>query len=343
MRTSGGASGRTGGRVSIRDVAREAGVSTTTVSDALGGTGRLAPATRDRVTKVAAELGYAAHPGARWLRQGRTGAIGLSIPDRGIRLDYYMRLALGAADEAFSHGLALTLVPGSSAGGGLSLPLDGIVIADPELDSPTREQLSGSGLPVVTCERDITAGADHAGRAEGDHVAGVQVLLDHLHGQGARRIAVLAPYETTSFAVDVRAGHADWCARHDLPVLRHDVPLAATATEVREAVTAALAETPRPDAVVVVPDGCLAPCVNALGEAGVAYPRDLLLASYVDSPAIAALPVPVTAMDLAPADMGRAAVRLLAELVAGERQPGAVDRLPVTLHVRASTLPGEGA
>jgi DNA-binding LacI/PurR family transcriptional regulator len=327
-----------GGRVSIRDVARAAGVSTTTVSDALSGGGRLSQATRDRVARVAEELGYAAHPNARWLRSGRTGAIGLHVPDQTVGLEYYMRLALGAADEAFAHGMALTLVPGARLGqAGPPLHLDGAVVSDPVLESPTLARLSSLGIPVVTCERDVTPGAEHAGRVEADHHAGIQTLLDHLHEQGARRIAVLTPGPETSYGIDIRAGHEQWCRRVGLPALVYDVPFASTAPEVHRAVDAALGAPGRPEAIVAVPDGSLMPCLHALQRAGVAYPRDLLLASYVDSLGLSALPVPVTAVDLIPAEMGRTATRVLAEIVEGRRAPGAVVRLPTHLRVRAST------
>ena len=62
-----------GRRVSIKDVAREAGVSVTTVSHALNGKGRLNPDTRERVRSVARQLGYTPNPAARSLVSGRTG------------------------------------------------------------------------------------------------------------------------------------------------------------------------------------------------------------------------------------------------------------------------------
>ena len=63
------------GRVSIRDVAREAGVSVTTVSHALNGKGRLNAETRKRVREVADRLGYRPNPAARSLVSGHTGLI----------------------------------------------------------------------------------------------------------------------------------------------------------------------------------------------------------------------------------------------------------------------------
>jgi DNA-binding LacI/PurR family transcriptional regulator len=325
-------------RVSIRDVARAAGVSTTTVSDAVTGRGRISQATRDRVAQVAAELGYVAHPNARWLRSGRTGAVGLYLPERTAGWEYYMRLALGAADEAFSHEMALTLVPTwPEQHAGPPLHVDGVIVSDPVLGSPMMARLGGLGVPVVTCERDVTPGAEHAGRVEGDHQAGIRTVLDHLSEQGARRIAVLCPPEDTSYGLDVRLGHARWCAERGLPTLLYEVPFDAPAEAVTRATRAALTAHPRPDAVIAVPEGGVGPCMEAIRGAGLEFPRDILLASYVDDLFLASLPVPVTAVDLKPTLMGQQAARLLADIIEGRATRGQVLQIPTELHVRAST------
>lgn len=322
-------------RVSIRDVARAAGVSTTTVSDALSGRGRLPQSTRERVAKVAADLGYSANPNARWLRSGRTGAVGLYVPARTVGLEYYMRLALGAADEAFTHGLALTLVPAWRGATPPALHLDGVVVSDPVRGDPMLARLAALGVPVVTCERDVTPGASHGARAESDHRQGIRLLLDHLAEQGATRIALLCPGDDTSFGADIRAGHSEWCEEHGRERLLEDVPFAATPDDVAPAVQQALGS--RPDALVAVPDGSIAPALQWLHSAGLSVPDDLLLASYVDSIALASMPVPITAVDLLPREMGHEATRLLADIVEGRSEPGQVVDVPVQLVVRDST------
>src|SRR5215472_3349651 len=119
-------------RVTIRDVARAAGVSTTTVSDALSGNGRLPEATRGRVAAVAGRLGYRANPAARSLRGQRVGGIGLYLPDNAGSFAYYLELASGAASEALAHGLALTLIPRSPDPFRLTaFPIDGFIAVDP--------------------------------------------------------------------------------------------------------------------------------------------------------------------------------------------------------------------
>ncbi|MEU6239494.1 LacI family DNA-binding transcriptional regulator, partial [Kitasatospora sp. NPDC047058] len=104
--------------VTLIDVARAAGVSKSTVSNALGGSGRVSETTRERIQDVARELGYRPNTAARSLRRSSTGAIGLHLPRTATRLDYYMRLAFGAVERAREDGLDLVLLaPGTASGG----------------------------------------------------------------------------------------------------------------------------------------------------------------------------------------------------------------------------------
>ena len=76
-------------RIGIKDVALQAGVSITTVSHALSGKGRLTDETRERVRRIASDLGYTPHPVARSLASGRTG-----IYDIEVRNQHGERIAL---------------------------------------------------------------------------------------------------------------------------------------------------------------------------------------------------------------------------------------------------------
>jgi DNA-binding LacI/PurR family transcriptional regulator len=94
---------------------------------------------------------------------------------------YYLDLAAGAASEALAHGLALTLIPRSPDPSRLAaFPVDGFVAVDPAAGDPVVRAFAQLGIPVVTCERDLTPGVTHAGRVEVDYRPVVTTLLDHL-------------------------------------------------------------------------------------------------------------------------------------------------------------------
>src|ERR687890_2001128 len=96
--------------VTIVDIAQAAGVSQTTASAALGGGGRISEATREHVRAVAAGLGYVATPTARHLKAGRTGAIGIYIPEILFGFGFYMEFVFGAAEVSRAGAFALTLI-----------------------------------------------------------------------------------------------------------------------------------------------------------------------------------------------------------------------------------------
>src|SRR5262245_16326008 len=127
-----------GRRVYIKDVAREAGVSVTTVSHALNGKGRLSGDTRHRVHEVAARMGSRANPAARNRVAGRAGLIAAmaSLPDDPrvafADLGYYTALIGAASGAAVARDHALVIAPPSR--GGLiwdRVPLDGVIVIDP--------------------------------------------------------------------------------------------------------------------------------------------------------------------------------------------------------------------
>ncbi len=261
-------------RVTIRDVAQAAGVSTTTVSDALSGNGRLPAATRRRVAAVAGRLGYRANPAARSLRGQRVGGIGLYLPDEAGNFAYYLELAAGAASQALAHGLALTLIPRSPDPARLTaFPLDGLAAVDPVTGDPVVRAFSQLGIPVVTCERDLTPGAEHAGRVEGDYRPAMTGLLDHLAAQGAQRVALIAPGPETAWGLELRGSYQAWCSARGRSELLFDVPFPASPELVHDATMGALRADPPADAVVSGIDGGAIGALIAAAEFGRRVPR----------------------------------------------------------------------
>ncbi|MFJ6775593.1 LacI family DNA-binding transcriptional regulator [Kitasatospora sp. NPDC091257] len=324
--------------VTLIDVARAAGVSKSTASNALGGSGRVAEATRERIREVARELGYRPNSAARSLRRSSTGAIGLHLPRTATRLDYYMNLAFGAVERAREDGLDLVLLaPGTASGGGLASRVDGLLVIDPELDDQAVPDLLNAGVPVVTGERHLGGGAAPSGAVVCDNAASLLALLDHLAERGARRPALLVPGPASDWAAALRDAARTWSRREGAEVVVRPVPFAATPAEVEAITTDLLAGVPGLDAVISAPDGAVAGVLAAAARAGLRPGNDLLVAACVDGAAARGSSPQVTAVDLRPADYGRACAALLGDLLAGTVEPGTVRRHDWTLNVRAST------
>ncbi|MDX3377462.1 LacI family DNA-binding transcriptional regulator [Streptomyces sp. ME02-6991-2A] len=356
--------------VTLLDVARTAGVSKSTASDALQGSGRVAEATRDRVRAVAEELGYRPNSAARRLRRSSTGAIGLHLPQTATRLDYYMNLAFGAVARAQEEGFDMVLLaPEGAAGGPVASRVDGLLVIDPEVGDRAVPGLLDAGVPVVTGERYLGPTAAPTGAVICDNAASLTALLDHVTERGARRPAVLAPAGTSAWATALRATAASWGRERGVDVALRTVPFAATPGEAEETTLDLLRADPAVDAVICAPDGAAPGVLRAAAALGRtvgtaapgrtgeepgaprpgtprpmddgtgAHPRTplLLVASCVDGTATRSAEPPVTAVDLRPAAYGRACAELLCDILAGRTPPDTVRRHAWALETRAST------
>ena len=180
----------------LRDVAREAGVSVSTVSRALNGEPFVRAEVRDRVHAASAALGYRPDVAARSMRTGTTGAIGLVVSD--ISNPLFAAIAR-AADLALSpRGFALMIANSANDPGHeeelisalRQRRLDGLIVAVADEGAPGLADRIAAFGPAVLLDRDVPgSGAD---AVLSDHGAGLVAALRHLAGLGHRRIALIA-------------------------------------------------------------------------------------------------------------------------------------------------------
>jgi DNA-binding LacI/PurR family transcriptional regulator len=330
--------------VTILTVAREAGVSKTTASDALRGSGRVSEATRETVARVAERLGYVPNGSARHLRKASTGTIGLHVPEVLTRSSYYMSFVFGVVEQAARHDYDVTLIT-SGQRRARAPRVDGLVLGDPLGGDPVVESLMGTGLPTVSCER--FPGARQAdGVVWSDHAPMLARLLDHLREAGATRPGLIVAGDESDWAASVHRGYLDWCGSHGVLPLVRRVSFDATGDEVRAAARALLDTSSgamadgaggggRMDALVCAPAGAATEVAPLLREAG----ANVLLASCVDSAGTRLADPPITAIDLRPREAGASCAELLFELLSGAAPAGTERLHPIELAVRASTRP----
>jgi len=330
--------------VTIRDVALAAGVSPSTVSDALNGKGRVDARTRTRIGRVAARLGYQANRHARSLRSGRAMTLALVLPRAAGRprdlemlgIDYYMELASTAARSAFERDHAVLLVPPLSSPDDLRrFAVDGGIVVDPQANDPMVDLFEELSLPWVVVDRDAGRSGEQWCVAA-DNAANTKLALDHLRDGGARRIALLTAPDEWSWFRDSRRAYEEWTAANgQTPIV---VEAALQSLEPSAAATAAaLLDGPdRPDAVFAPPDRFAAGVLRAARERGLRIPGDLRIAAGVDSHLMLTADPPVTAIDLRPAAVGDAAVDLLIARIRGE-QAERTRIVEAALNVRASS------
>jgi len=328
-------SGMAGPRVTIKDVARAAGVSATTVSQALNDRGRVREETRRRVTELAAGLGYEANPLAANLRRGTFGTIGLALPPYSLNYSFYSGLMAGAAQELFEAGIQLSLIPPTAAPQQALAGVDGVIFAEPRDDDPVMTLVWEGRTPMVLTEAAPRPVPTHAWVVQPDHTRAVADLLDHLSELGARRVGVLIVDDTTWYGAAVSRALDSWESTHDLRVVRGSIPFGVRPSAARAAVRRLL-DDPSTDAIIAFHEGLGAPFLAAATRRGRAVPGDLLVAAGVDGPELLTIEPPVTSIDLNPRELGRLAARLLMDQPSQQtwtiaptlRRRGSTSRIP---------------
>ena len=334
----------TGHRVSIKDVAQEAGVSVTTVSHALNDKGRLNPETRRRVREVAERLGYRPNPAARSLVSGHTGLIAAmpSLPPEGVEFSefgYYTELIGAASGAAVDRDYAMVVAPPSHAGFVWDrVSLDGVIVIDPMEGDPALPTLRSRGIPFVTVGRDPENGEGDA-VVTSDEEQGTCLVLDHLVEQGAERVAVLSVPPLNAFVQDTLACYRRWCERRGRDEILEVFEIEPLARDRDAAMHAALDTllARSIDALYVVVEMAGMGALAHLQARGMRIPDDLLLATTHDAGRAANAEPALTTLTFDYAEQGRRAAQMLLDLIDGTREPPQLELVPTWLDARAST------
>lgn len=184
--------------VTLHDVARLSGVSIKTVSNVINDYPHIRPATREKVEKAIAELGYTPNLTARNLRSGRTGAIALALPD--LSLAYFGELAAQVISEAEAAGVVV-LVEQTGADRDRELELlrsPRLKLTDGLIFSPLgmgQEDVAALDVPypmVLLGERIFDGPTDHVTMR---NVEAARAATEYLLSLGRRRIAVVGAHE----------------------------------------------------------------------------------------------------------------------------------------------------
>lgn len=184
-------------RITIIDVAREAGVAISSVSAALNGQPGVSEATRVRVRETADRLGWVPSVRGRNLSSKQSHAVGLVLqrPVDVLELDPFFAGFIGGVESVLAPaGYALLLQVSATADAGVerlrtlakSGGVDGVFLTDVGVDDPRYPLLDDLGLPGVAIN---AHGSGRVSSVTQDHAEGLRQLVEHLVGLGHRDIA----------------------------------------------------------------------------------------------------------------------------------------------------------
>lgn len=318
-------------RVRIADVAKAAGVSSATVSLVLNGSeARISPETRERVQRIAAEVGYVPNAIARSLRTRSTRTIGL-VSDRIATTPFAGRMLAGAQEVARENGNLVILV---DTDGHPEIESDAIAaLVNHQVDGLLYASMwhrvvpAPAGLPAGTVFLDCRAEDGGFPAVVPDDYEGGRAAVRELVSQGHRRIAYIDTDEERPVAAELRyRGYLDVLADAGIeadPRLHVSVATSAAGGRRAAAELWALGPDVRPTGIFSFNDRIAVGVYSWAGRHGVSIPDDLSVVGYDDQQLVASeLDPPLTTVALPHAAMGRWAM----EVALGLRE--ASDSLP---------------
>ncbi|HJQ31653.1 MAG TPA: LacI family DNA-binding transcriptional regulator [Pyrinomonadaceae bacterium] len=328
----------------IKDVAREAGVSTATVSHVINGTKYVSDDTRRRVLDAIKRCEYSPNAHARSLASGRSNMLGLLISD--ISNPFFPELVKSIEAAAFERGYNVILLntnydPERAAEyvRRLSeLKMAGVALMTSELDSELFEAVTRRQVSVVFDSTDLTG--ERMSNICVDYAAGIEEAVRHLVSLGHRRIAHIAGASRIPSGVIRREAFLDFMKRH-LPeepepaVYEGDFRLDGG----RRAASEILASKELPTAVVAANDMMALGAMREFRKAGLSIPGDISVVGFDDISFAALAEPPLTTVCSPRAEIGRRVVEALVALIERPEEKGTELRIPTHLITRDSTAP----
>jgi DNA-binding LacI/PurR family transcriptional regulator len=336
--------------VTIYDVAKEAGVSTATVSKVLSGTPYVSEKTRARVLSAVEMLQYVPNVAARSLAQARTHIIGVVIsydPNYLFSDPHLLQIIHGADEIATEENYALLLSTARSSDDPLSAYrrllgqhyMDGALV-EGSLGAEGYSLLRERGYPVVA-----VGYSDEISCVHSDDREGARNVTEHLIGLGHRRIGVISGPASDRFPTEMRLrGYRDALAAADLPYDDTLVGFGTFRAPSGYGLAGELMDRPEPPtALFAFNDRMAFGAIGWLRENGLQVPDDVSVAGFDDIAGAEQFDPPLTTVRQLSIEHGRRAAAMLFEMIHNstphERQDVA---LPTELVVRRSTAPPKG-
>ena len=320
----------------LKDVAREAGLTVSTVSRVLNNRGYISEDARRRVQDAVKKLNYHPNEAARLLQNKRSNTIGVIVPN--IRHPYFSKMIHALESHAYERGYKILLCNSQNIEAREKEYLEvcsmnrvaGIILLS---GTVAVEDLLGTDMPVVTLERYLDSGI---ASVECDNLGGGEMAAQCLIDNGCRHLAIIGTSRNqTPMPADMRSeGFRRICLDKGIPceeafTNHNDFKQ----LEYRDLIRRLLTEHPDIDGILTSGDVIAAQCLQVCAELGINVPGELKLISFDDTQLLQWLVPPVTAVRQPVQEMAQLAVSFLDDAVNGKVVPERT-LLPVQLIMR---------
>lgn len=339
--------------VTIKDVAKKAGVSLSTVSLVINKKSHIAPETRKKVEDAIAELNYYPSRTARVLASKKTSNLGFILSeDHFSRAEpFYTKVFLGAEFEArqFHYYILLTTVPKNFREGShiprflLERNVDGVIMAG-HVPQALVDYVQNLELPIIFI--DYSPGRGKFTSVFMDNEGGAFEAVKHLIELGHKKIAFLGGDKSHPSMVGRFQGYQRALAEHNLPLVPNLIENEDPETTVESGCRAAARLFKRgvqPTAIFACNDAVATGCMKYLKESNFRIPEDISIVGFDDIEQDVLLDPPLTTVRVHKEEMGAVALRRMVEILEKKNSLTGQVLVPVELAVRRSTARAAGA
>ncbi|PIQ60915.1 MAG: LacI family transcriptional regulator [Bacteroidetes bacterium CG12_big_fil_rev_8_21_14_0_65_60_17] len=328
--------------VTIRDVARIAKVSISTVSRVLNDKCNVSEDKRVRVERAARDLGYIPNPAAQSLHSSRTGSLGVLLPF--VSGEFYAEF-LNGVDKTAQNGDWLLMISTShnsedelrAALKGMYRRVDGLLIMAPNITAESVLMQPHDDIPVVfvntRCEDEAISLITF------DNHGGMREMTRHLIATGHTRIGFIRGPVLAFDAAERERGYRDAHREAGLTVNEElIVPGKYSQQSGHDGAVRLLGMDPRPTAIMASNDDSAIGALSAIREAGLDVPSDVALTGFDDVPSARFTVPPLSTVHVPVRELGARSIEVLMECI----KTGQISRLPhqtmdVELRIRKST------
>jgi len=334
-----------GRRVTIKDIARQLKMSTSTVSRALSGHSDVSRETRQMVEELARKWDYQPDPLAVGLRQKKTNVIGVIIPQ--IVNRFFSRSISGIQEVARANGYQVMITHSEESleleienlSTMLNSRVDGLIVALSKQTSDTKhfQKVFESELPIVLFDR-VDESVDTSRVIIDDYEASYNAI-QHLIDQGCQHIAHIAGAQNLVNNRKRLQGYKDALAKNDLTFKEDLLIFSEQYTgSVKRITQYYLNLKNQPDAIFVVNDVFAIEMISYLKAEGIQIPKDMAIVGFNNEAVSQFVDPPLTSVDSPAYDLGVEAATLLLNHVKTEGLPTSCKILKSHLVIRESSV-----
>jgi LacI family transcriptional regulator len=328
-------------QVTIREVARRAGVSISSVSRVVNNNSPVSPAIREKVLRVIEEVGYRPDRSARALKRQKTSVIGAVIPD--VSNPFFSLMVRGIENSARDNDYSVLICDTDNRLQAeaqyidvlISERVDGVILTSTGRSNDRLGHLFDYNIPFIAADRRLKDRKVFTVATDG--LRDSRMLTSHLIDLGYKDICFLAGPDHVSTAQERLDGFRGTLADAGLTgrVIRQRAGDYSFESGYRA--TGELCRGPRPDAIIAANDLMAIGSVKALEEAGLVVPDDIGVAGFDHIPLTEWMKPRLTTVEIPAYDLGRRAMELLLRIIRQEEIPEEGITVPTRLVEGEST------